>query len=354
MSLHTSPGNGQAGLPLRPRDPSMSQETTPSADRHPFPEMLGVRTYPLASRRSLVSADDFCEVPDPLPDFGAFVDSLPDIYAGIHFKQLVDRIVASRLAGRPVAVALGAHVLKVGLAPLLIDLMRRGVITHVAMNSAGAVHDFEISTHGQTSESVDEQLPAGEFGFSDETGRGLAEAAARGARPEGDHPLGFGRALGRMLLERKAPHAELSVSAQASALDVGLTVHACIGADIVHMHPACDGADVGAAAMADFRHVCGLVADLDGGCWINVGSAVVLPEVFLKAVSVALNLGRSLDDMTTANLDMIRQYRAETNVVRRPPGLGLTIIGQHELLLPLLRQAVLAKLAEAGFEGGRC
>lgn len=323
-----------------------------STSRHPFEEMLGVATYPLAERRSLVSIADFCDVPEPLPGFEGFVDSLPDIYAGTDFKDLVGRIVTARTNGRPVAVALGAHVLKVGLAPLLIDLMRRGVITHVAMNSAGAIHDFEIATVGRTSEDVDEQLPRGRFGFAEETGAGLAAAAARGAHPrEGEEP-GFGRGLGRILLERGAPHNALSVSAEAARLGVGVTVHACIGADIVHMHPRANGADVGEASMADFRHVCKLVNGLAGGVWINVGCAVVLPEVFLKAVSVAIQLGADLSGMTTANLDMIRQYRAETNVVRRPPGRGITIIGQHELLLPLLRQAVLAKLAAAGFQGG--
>lgn len=315
-----------------------------SSPRHPFEAMRGVRTYPLASRPSLVEVKDFCQVPEPLPGFGAFVDSLPDIYAGTEFKELVARIVAARTQGRPVAVALGAHVLKVGLAPLLIDLMRRGVITHVAMNSAGAIHDFEIATVGRTSEDVATQLPAGKFGFADETGAGLAEAARRGAHPDDDGLPGFGRALGRMLLDRDAPHRDVSVSAEAVRMGIGISVHACLGADIVHMHPATCGADIGAASMADFQHVCKLVHELDGGVWINVGCAVVLPEVFLKAVSVAINLGAELSGMTTANLDMIRQYRAETNVVRRPPGRGITIIGQHEILLPLLRQAVLAKL----------
>jgi hypothetical protein len=319
----------------------------------PFPAMQGVRTYPLASRPSLVGAGDFCEVPEPLPGFGAFVDSLPDIYAGKHFKELVERIVAAKLAGRPVAVALGAHVLKVGLAPLLVDLMRRGVIDHVAMNSAGAIHDFEIATVGRTSEDVAAQLGKGDFGFADETGRGLAEAARRGAHPPDGGEQGFGRGLGTLLVERAAPYLDLSVSAWAVRLGLGVSVHACIGADIVHMHPACDGADVGAASLADFRAVCRLVHGLDGGVWINVGCAVVLPEVFLKAVSVALNLGATLDGMTTANLDMLRQYRAETNVVQRPPGRGISILGQHELMLPLLRQALLSKLAERGFAGRR-
>ena len=322
--------------------------TTPShASGHPFPEMQDLTLEPLASRPSLVTTTDFCQVPPPVPGFGAFVDALPDIYAGTHFKQLVERIVAAKLAGRPVVMAMGAHVLKVGLAPLVIDLMERGIVTDVALNSAGAIHDYEISTVGFTSENVDTQLPAGKFGFADETGRALAAAAKRGAHPEEGAPKGFGRALGRELIDAKAPHLNLSVPAAAVRLGLGVTCHPAIGADIVHMHPACDGADLGAAALADFHHVCGRVADLDGGVWMNVGCAVMLPEVFLKAVSVAINLGHDLANMTTANLDMIRQYRAETNVVRRPPGTGISLIGQHELLLPLLRMAVLAKLEEA-------
>lgn len=316
----------------------------------PFPAMAKVRTYPLESRRSLVRVEDFCAVPDPDPGFLAFFDSLPDIHAGTLLKDLALRIVAAKRAGRPVAVALGAHVLKVGLAPLLIDLMKRGVIDHVAMNGAGAIHDFEIATAGRTSEDVAEQLPRGEFGFAEETGRGLARAAELGRTRGEGREAGFGRGVGALLLEERAPWADLSVCAQAAKLGVGCTVHVSLGSDIVHMHPAADGAAIGEASLVDFRHVCRLVSDLDGGVWLNVGCAVVLPEVFLKAVSVALNLGHPLDAMTTANLDMLRQYRAETNVVNRPPGRGISILGQHEVLLPLLRMAVLAKLAAAGWK----
>ena len=326
-----------------------------SESKHPFPRMRDLELYPLEERESLVQVRDFCSVPDPVPGFDAFVDALPDIYAGADLKALVVRILRARAAGKPVVAAMGAHVLKVGLAPLIIDLMERGVITHVALNSAGAIHDFEIATVGRTSERVDTQLPAGRFGFADETGRGLAEAARLGAAPgDGEEP-GLGRGLGRLLLERGPEHLALSVPATAVRLGLGVTCHPAIGADIVHMHPACDGADLGASALADFHHVCRTVAELAaepgsdaGGVWLNVGCAVVLPEVFLKAVSVAINLGVDLSGITTGNLDMIRQYRAETNVVRRPPGDGFTLVGQHELLLPLLRMAILSKL-----EGGR-
>lgn len=327
-------------------------------EHDPFPAMRAVETYALDARPSLVHLRDFCQTPEPFPAFATFLDALPDIYAGKHFKELVARIVQAKVRGRPVAVALGAHVLKCGLAPLLIDLMRRGVIDHVAMNSAGAIHDFEIATAGKTSEDVAAQLPRGQFGFADETGLGISEAAHRGCNPRAGDEAGFGRGLGRMLLEREAPHRALSVSAEAVRLGLGITVHACLGADIVHMHPSADGATIGEASMIDFRHVCRFVHGLDQGVWINIGCAVVLPEVFLKAVSVAINLGARLDDMTTANLDMLRQYRAETNVVQRPPGRGISILGQHELMLPLLRMAVLSKLDQsswkpAGAKGAR-
>ncbi|MGB0331474.1 MAG: hypothetical protein ACPGPE_06615 [Planctomycetota bacterium] len=326
-----------------------------SESKHPFPPMRDLELYPLEARESLVEVGEFCQVPEPVPGFEGFVDSLPDIHAGTDFKALVGRILRARKAGKPVVLAMGAHVLKVGLAPLIIDLMERGVVTHVALNSAGAIHDFEIATAGKTSERVDTQLPAGQFGFAEETGLGLAEAARRGAAPgEGEEP-GLGRGLGRMLMERAPEHLALSVPATAVRLGLGITCHPSIGADIVHMHPACDGADLGAAALADFHHVCRTVSELAadpgsdaGGVWLNVGCAVILPEVFLKAVSVAINLGVDLEGMTTGNLDMIRQYRAETNVVRRPPGDGFTLVGQHELLLPLLRMAIISKL-----EGGR-
>ena len=319
--------------PMTPLDPA----------HDPFPEMAKVRTYPIASRKSLVHTDQFCATPEPFEGFGGFFESLPDIYAGTHLKRLVERIVAAKRAGRPVAVALGAHVLKVGLAPLLIDLMRRGVIDHIAMNGAGAIHDFEIATAGCTSEDVAEQLPRGEFGFAEETGAGLARAAELG------RDVGFGEGLGRLLLELEGEYNHLSVSAEAARLGIDCTVHVSFGADIVHMHPACDGADVGAATHLDFRKVCRFVHGMNGGCWINVGCAVVLPETFLKAVSVAINLGADLGEITTGNLDMLRQYRAETNVVQRPPGTGITLMGQHEILLPLLRMAVLCQLQSAGW-----
>ena len=317
----------------------------------PFPLMNDVATYPLEERESLVTLEQFCTVSEPPADFGKFLDDLPDIYAGTELKALVERVVAAKVGGHPVALALGAHVLKVGLAPLIIDLMRRGIVNHIAMNSAGTIHDFEIAVCGRTSEDVAVELPRGRFGFAEETGAGLARAVARGLAPREGEEAGFGVGVGRLLIEEEAPHREHSVCAEAVRLGVSTSVHACLGTDIVHMHPDCDAAAIGLASHLDFRRVCGFVHGIGAGVWVNVGSAVVLPEVFLKAVSVALNLGADLEMCTTANLDMIRQYRAETNVVRRPPGRGISIIGQHEVLLPILRAALITRLAEAGWEG---
>ena len=295
-----------------------------------------------------MTTKDFCG-PQPVEGFEGFVDALPDIYAGTHFKDLVARIVRARRAGKPVVMAMGAHVVKVGLAPLVIDLMERGVVTHVALNSAGAIHDFEIATVGHTSERVDTQLPAGTFGFARETGEGIAEVLDGARTPPRAGRL---RARPRSHAARARPRERSSVRARERRAD-GARRHVprLCRSGHVHMHPACDGADLGAAALADFQHVCKVVTELAadpgsdaGGVWLNVGCAVILPEIFLKAVSVAINLGVDLGAITTGNLDMIRQYRAETNVVRRPPGEGITLVGQHELLLPLLRMAVLSKL----------
>jgi hypothetical protein len=224
--------------------------------------------------------------------------------------------------------------------------MERGFLTGLAMNGAGIVHDFELAFCGQTSEDVDAGLGSGAFGMARETGELVNRAITEGDRDG----LGLGAAVGRFMERRRLKHRRLSLLATAWRLGVPTTVHVAVGTDIVHMHPACDGATLGEASMADFRHVCKLVHGLDGGVWMNIGCAVVLPEVFLKAVSVAINLGSKLEGMTTANLDMIRQYRAETNVVQRPPGRGISLIGQHELLLPLLRMALLAKLDEKGWK----
>jgi hypothetical protein len=320
-----------------------SKESPQSGPRPPLPLSLAeVRTAPYATRRHLVSVERFATTPLPADGVGAFVDSLPGILAGQAFRNLVGHVAAARRGGRGVVVALGAHVIKCGLSPVLIDLMRRGVVTGLALNGAGAIHDFEVAFGGQTSEDVEEGLEDGAFGMAQETGEALAEAASRGVREQ----CGLGRALGLSILEADLPYRRQSLLAAAAELGRPATVHVAIGTDTVHMHPNALGAAIGESSHLDFRIACGVAAHLAGGVWINVGSAVLLPEVFLKCVTVAHNLGHSLDGLVTANFDMIRQYRAQTNVVDRPSAVGISLIGQHELLLPLFRMAVLVALED--------
>ncbi|HKB15924.1 MAG TPA: hypothetical protein VKF62_07650 [Planctomycetota bacterium] len=302
-----------------------------------------LRTFPIRERKHLVSVAKFAHRPPPIPGFRDFVESLPDIYAGRAFKTLVTRIVEARREEAPVAFALGAHVIKCGLSPLVIDLIERGVVTAVALNGAGAIHDYEVAAIGETSEDVAASLPEGRFGMVRET----PEALDRAARQARERKIGFGRALGELILSERLPNAGLSILAQGAKKGIPVTVHVCVGADTVHVHPGTDGEALGWATLEDFRLLCAFVSGLDGGVWVNVGCAVVLPEVFLKAVAAAINLGFPLTRMTTADLDMIRQYRALTNVVERPPGTGISITGQHEILLPLLRQGVLAYLGDS-------
>jgi hypothetical protein len=239
---------------------------------------------------------------------------------------------------------MGAHVIKVGLSPLLIDLLERGIVTAVAMNGACVVHDFELATAGFTSEDVETQLAEGDFGMAEETGRLVNDAVAAGSR----RGLGLGRAVGEWLQAARPPHLSYSILAACARLEAACTVHVAVGTDIVHMHPACDGAAVGQASLQDFRLLAAIVADLDGGgVYLNVGSAVLLPEVFLKALTLARNLGHPVRDFVTANLDFLQHYRPTQNVVRRPVargGRGYALTGHHELLVPLLAAAVIEEL----------
>lgn len=280
--------------------------------------------------------------------FSQWLDALPDFLGARELIRVVQAVVAARRAARPVVFAFGGHVVKTGCSPLVIDLIERGVITAVASNGSGAIHDLELAETGTTSEEVAETLRDGSFGMVHETCERMNDAARIGSDGRG-----LGRALGELLDAGNAPHRALSIFAAAARARIPATVHVALGTDTVHMHPRADGAAIGAATMADFRTVCAVVARLGaaergeaGGVWLNVGSAVILPEVFLKAVSIARNLGHNLDEMHTANLDMLRHYRPTQNVVMRPvqSGFGHTVVGHHELLLPLLRQAVLERL----------
>lgn len=286
--------------------------------------------------------------PPPGCTFAQWFASLPRFLGAVELCQTVDAIVAARRAGRPVVFGFGGHVVKTGCSPIVIDLIQRGVITALATNGSGAIHDLELAETGATSEEVADTIRDGTFGMVHETCERMNAAAARGAAD-----VGLGRALGQLLAEGDAPHKELSLFVAAWRTGIPATVHVAVGTDTVHVHPEADGAAIGAATLADFRMLCRVVADMGaekpggaGGVWLNCGSAVILPEVFLKAVAVARNLGRPLDGIHTANLDMLRHYRPTQNVLVRPvaAGHGHPLTGHHELMLPLLRQAVIEAL----------
>jgi hypothetical protein len=288
-----------------------------------------------------VSRRDFARPLARGASVASFLGSLPKILAGQVVRDLAEEVRRARSRHKPILWGLGAHVLKVGLSPVLIDLMERGFVTGLALNGAGIVHDFELAVAGQTSEDVDAGLGSGAFGMARETGEEVNRAIVEGDRDG----LGLGAALGRHLEARRARHRDLSLLAAAWRRGVPVTVHVAIGTDIVHMHPACDPAAVGRSTHLDFRTFAALVAGLGGGgVYLNVGSAVLLPEVFLKAVTLARNLGHDLRDFATANLDFVQSYRPNTNVVERPTravGRGYRLTGHHELLVPLLAAALL-------------
>ncbi len=271
-----------------------------------------------------------------------FIDSLPRVLGAEDLRTAARAVVKARRANRPVIIAMGAHVIKVGLSPLLIDAMAEGIITGLAFNGAGVVHDTEMALAGRTSEDVAEALADGSFGTARQTGEFINQAV--GAAPE----KGLGRAVGEALIEADPACANLSLLAAGVRLEVPVTVHVSFGADIIHMHPSFDGAATGQATHVDFRLLTAQVADLKGGVYFNVGSAVMMPEVFLKALSAARNLGHEVKDFTAVNMDMIRHYRPMTNVVTRPVmtgGLGLSITGHHEINLPLLLAMIKEEMA---------
>jgi len=316
------------------------------------PITLGaVHTYPLASRKSKVSIRDFAKPPAANTSLTKFLDSLPDILAADDLRQLLSAIHSARRQRKAILWGLGGHVIKVGLGPVLVDLMKRGFVSGIAMNGAALIHDFEIALAGNTSEDVEAGLGEGQFGMAEETGKYLNEIAKVSHRIR----IGYGEAAGQFLTNGiiEVKHAESSVLVSAYKHRIPVTVHLAIGTDIPHMHRAADGAALGAATHHDFRLFCALVEQMHpGGVYLNWGSAVLLPEVFLKAVSVVRNLGVPLRPITTANFDFIQHYRPLQNVVKRPTASarggsgpeshGSAITGHHELLLPLVAAALAA------------
>lgn len=300
-------------------------------------ELDGVKTYPLAARPSKVSLDDFAKPVNSDSSLNDFLDGLPNVLAVQSLRQLAERIERARVAKKPIVWGIGGHVIKTGLAPVIVDLMRRGYVSAIAGNGSVLVHDAEIALVGSTSEDVDATLAEGVFGGAEETGQ-LLNGAARAAAQD---QIGLGEATGRALLALNPKHRDYSLLCMAYERKIPFTAHVTIGGDIAHFHPTMDGAALGAATHTDFRLLAELVRQMDGGgVYLNVGSAVVLPEVFLKCVTLVRNLGNPLSDITTANFDFIQSYRPLTNVVRRPTengaGVGYSITGHHELNIPLL------------------
>jgi hypothetical protein len=311
----------------------------------PFPyedcDLSSIRTYPLRSRTSKANAGDFAKPYSPGDDLRGFLNSLPNILAGADFKAVVEAIRHAHADGRGILWGIGAHVIKTGLSPVLIDLMERGFVSALATNGAGIIHDFEIALSGGTSEDVDGALGPGRFGMAEETGRQLNSAINDGV----DGGLGIGQSVGGWLQELNAPYASLSVVAAAARLNIPVTVHIALGTDVIHMHPDASGARLGEGSLRDFRYFVSHVARLGQGVYLNCGSAVVLPEVFLKAIALARNRGVSLDGLTTVNLDFVQLYRPRVNVVSRPVagiGKGYSLVGHHEIMIPLLAAALVA------------
>jgi hypothetical protein len=302
-------------------------------------DLSGIGTYPLASRRSKAKVEDFSRPHQHEGTVAAFVDSLPDILAGADLKAIVSALRAAKESGSGTLWGLGAHVIKTGVSPVLISLMERGYVSALALNGAGVIHDFEIALSGSTSEDVDEALGPGRFGMAAETGTELNAAITDGVA----RGLGLGQSVAERLSELRPPHADRSLLVTAARLNIPVTVHVAIGTDIIHMHPKASGAAIGEGSLRDFRFFVGNVARLKGGVYLNCGSAVVLPEVFLKAVALVRNKGIPLDGLTTVNIDFMRMYRPQTNVVSRPVagiGKGYSLVGHHEILIPLIAAAL--------------
>lgn len=304
-----------------------------------------IRTYPVAERANKVALEAFSKPHAAGASFADFLENLPDFLAVQDFRKIVAAIVKAVRSGRPVVLMMGAHSIKVGLNPIFVDAMRRSILSAVAFHGAGAIHDFELCYQGETSEDVQRGLNDGTFGMVEETGSrmnaALADGVARG--------LGAGRALGEAAIAAGYPNLHLSILATAAELDIPVTVHIAVGTDIIHQHPTTDGAVLGAATYRDFQLFAAVCAKLEGGVVLNIGSAVIMPEVFLKALTIARNLGNKVERFTTATFDMMRQYREMENVQRRPTALGgqgFYIVGHHEIMIPLLFAAVTEELGK--------
>ncbi|MBW1840552.1 MAG: hypothetical protein JRF27_05725 [Deltaproteobacteria bacterium] len=306
-----------------------------------------VKTYPLSERKSKVSATDFAKTWEKGAGFAAFLDSLPDILAGSHIRSVISAMAAAYSSGNVILLGMGAHVIKVGLNPVIIDLMERGIVGAVAMNGAGIIHDLEVAMSGRTSEDVAASIGNGTFGMTRETCDFLSDAIDNAAKTSS----GLGEAVGKSINEKGLPLLDKSILAAGARLGIPVTVHVAIGTDTIHVHPRFDPGKTGEATHLDFRLFASIVSALEGGVYLNVGSAVILPEIFLKAVTLVRNLEYRLETFTTVNMDFNRHYRPETNVVHRPTALGgqgFNLVGHHEIMLPLIAAGVIEKITSGG------
>lgn len=302
--------------------------------------LKGLRTYSIKKRKSKVKKEFLATPYKKGGTFKEFIDGLPDILQAKALRELARAIINARKQGRPVVLGMGAHVIKVGLSPVINDLINKDIITAIATNGACIIHDFELSYAGHTSEDVHEEIKTGMFGMAKETGLYLNRAIKRGAK----RGIGIGRAVGEFIEKEKFPYRELSIFRAAFIRDIPATVHVAIGTDIIHMHPSADGAAIGKASLLDFRLFSSVISELEGGVYINLGSAVIMPEVFLKALAIARNLGHRVENITTANMDFIQHYRPRENVLIRPTNLGgryFAITGHHEIVFPLLAAMII-------------
>jgi len=306
-------------------------------------DVTRIKTYSVRERLSTVSIDASASSHARGRSFAEFVGALPDFLAEKDLKAVAGAVISARNNQRPVILGMGAHPIKVGLSPLIIDLMKQGIITAFASNGASIVHDFEISFMGQTSEDVARELCTGTFGMGRETGQLINRAITEGVR----NGLGIGRSMGKFIDASDFPNRDRSIFREAFKLEIPATVHVAIGSDIIHMHPEADGASIGEGSLRDFRLLSSVVADLEGGVYINLGSCVVLPEVFLKALTVARNLGHKVEEFTTVNMDFIQHYRPQQNVLKRPTmgkGQCYALTGHHEIMFPLLAAIIIEGL----------
>jgi hypothetical protein len=302
-----------------------------------------IKTYSISKRKSKVSLDTLAKPPKPNMTLKDFVDGLPDVLAASDIREVIKSVAKAVKDDRPVIASMGAHVIKVGLSPLIIDLMEKKILSLVAINGAGIIHDFELAYAGFTSENVDTAIDDGTFGMAKETGEMLNGAISEGAKCG----IGLGMAVGDMIEKKKLPNRESSILAAGARLDIPVTVHVAIGTDIIHMHPTAEGDAIGKTSMADFLTFASAVSNLSGGVYFNIGSTVLLPEVFLKAISLARNLGNDVRDFMTVDMDFTRHYRPQTNVVKRPTssgGRGISLVGHHEIMLPLLFSGVVEEI----------